>query len=161
MAAGSTYEPIANNTLGTAVSTVTFSSIPSTYTDLVLVTNSFGTASSFSIQINGDTGTNYSRTRVNGNGTVLTAGRDTSATSITVNDLSSTVPEVCLINFQNYSNSTTFKTISFRQNLTTGNTGETVGLWRSTSAITSIIIIVNANTFAIGSSFTIYGIAAA
>ena len=41
MAAGSTYTPIATTTLGSA-GTITFSSIPSTYTDLVIVLNGNG-----------------------------------------------------------------------------------------------------------------------
>jgi hypothetical protein len=161
MAAGSTYEPIATTTLGTATSSVTFSSITGSYTDLVLVTNSFGTGVFFSIRINGDTGTNYSRTRFNGNGTTATSARDSSASSIAINDLSSTVREIAILNFQNYSNSTTFKTVVFRQNLSSSSVGATVGLWRSTSAITSIALNTFSNTFAVGSTFTLYGIAAA
>ena len=161
MPAGNTYEPIATTTLTATNSTVTFSSIPSIYTDLVLIVNSLGTGAYFSIQVNGDTGTNYSRTRINGNGSTVTSARNASASDIPVDDLSSTVREISILNFQNYSNSTTFKTIVFRQNLTTGNTGATVGLWRSTSAITSISIFTNSSTFAVDSTFTLYGIAAA
>ena len=59
-----TYEPIATNTLGSAASSVTFSSIPSTYTDLIVVmnyANSTGLADVF-FRFNGDTGSNYSDT---------------------------------------------------------------------------------------------------
>lgn len=161
MAAGSTYEPIATNTLGTAVSTVTFSSIPSTYTDLVLVTNSFGTGVNFQIQVNGDTATNYSRTRLGGNGTTISSARSTSATSITINDLSSTVREISILQFHNYSNTTTFKSMLGRAGLSSVSASTMVALWRSTSAITSIALNTASNTFAIGSTFTLYGITAA
>ena len=111
MPAGPTYEPIATTTLTATNSTVTFSSIPSTYTDLVLIVNSLGTGSYYSIQVNGDTATNYSRTRINGNGITVTSARDSNASNIPVNDLSSTVPGVAILNFQNYSNSITYNII--------------------------------------------------
>ena len=108
MPAGNTYEPIATTTLTATNSTVTFSSIPSIYTDLVLIVNSLGTGAYYSIQVNGDTGTNYSRTRINGNGSTVTSARNASASDIPVDDLSSTVREISILNFQNYSNSTIF-----------------------------------------------------
>ena len=62
MAAGSTYTPIATTTLGSAASSVTFSSISGSYTDLILITNpsSATTDQSIYVQFNADTGTNYS-----------------------------------------------------------------------------------------------------
>jgi hypothetical protein len=65
MAAGNTYVAIAEQTLGTAAASVTFSSIPGTYTDLVLVISAQDTTNnSFALICNSDTGTNYSRTRL-------------------------------------------------------------------------------------------------
>ena len=57
----STMTPIATNTLTAVASSVTFSSIPSTYTDLVLVLQgSFDSADDVRFRFNGDTGSNYS-----------------------------------------------------------------------------------------------------
>ena len=71
MAAGSTYTPIATTTLGSAATSYTFTSIPSTYTDLVLVGNlSSSSNTNISIRIYSDSGTNYSNTYLTGvNGT--------------------------------------------------------------------------------------------
>jgi len=63
MAAGATYEPIATTTVsGSSTSTVTFSSISGTYTDLVIIGNlGSQTTNAFPyLQFNGDTGSNYS-----------------------------------------------------------------------------------------------------
>jgi hypothetical protein len=81
MPAGNTYEAIATQTLGSAAASVTFSSIPSTYTDLVLVCN-FETSSNaiagVYIQFNGDTSTNYSSTNLIGNGSTAESSRQNS-----------------------------------------------------------------------------------
>jgi hypothetical protein len=61
VAAGNTYVAIAEQTLGTAAASVTFSSIPGTYTDLVLVLSvQDASGNTFALQFNGDTSTNYS-----------------------------------------------------------------------------------------------------
>ena len=71
-----TYEPISTQTLGTAPTTVTFSSIPQTYTDLVLVFNSKSTTLNYPyLTVNSDTGANYSRTYLAGSGSAATSGR--------------------------------------------------------------------------------------
>jgi hypothetical protein len=68
-----------------------------------------------------------------------------------------------IINIQNYSNTTTYKTALLRSNLATGTypgVDAFVGLWRSTSAITSITILPASNNLLSGSTFTLYGIKA-
>jgi hypothetical protein len=63
MAAGNTYEAIATQTLGSAAASVTFSSIPGTYTDLVIVCTPLRVtagAEELVFQFNSDTGSNYS-----------------------------------------------------------------------------------------------------
>lgn len=65
-----TYEPIATTTASGSSSSITFSSISSAYTDLVLVANASVTSGSDTaiLRFNGDTGSNYSRTFLSGNG---------------------------------------------------------------------------------------------
>ena len=163
MAAGPTYTPIATTTLGSAASSVTFSSISGTYTDLILIamaTNPTGD-SDLCIRFNSDTATNYSSTFIYGTGSSAASVRNSSVSRMRIGrtDAGSAYPNI--IQIQNYSNSTTYKTaISRSQNssLVLAN----VGLWRSTAAITSITIIdENSYNFSIGSTFTLYGIAAA
>jgi hypothetical protein len=165
MPAGSTYTPIATTTLGSASGTVTFSSIPSTYTDIVLIAN--GTALSntgWGLKFNNDSGSNYSSTYLEGSGTTAISERYTSAGLFRTcwNSLwTSSTPANAIINIQNYSNSTTYKSGVWRSNNSSNYVEAGVGLWRSTSAINRIDIVTTSADFASGSTFTLYGIAAA
>lgn len=159
-----TYEPIATNTLGSNSPSVTFSSISGTYTDLVLVFNgSVTTPEDFQIQVNSDTGANYSRTWVTGNGSTAASSRATGDTKMRLaqNGYATTGISNVIVHFMNYSNSTTFKTVLSRANNSATGTDGIVNLWRSTSAITSIYVYVPSGNFATGSTFTLYGIKAA
>jgi len=162
----STYRPIATQTLGSAAATVTFSSIPGAYTDLVLIItpqSSSGTAS-VDIQLNGDTGTNYSLTYLYGTGSSAASGRD-SNTAIAGGGSAVATANIFLTNtvqIQNYSNTTTYKTLLMRANNTAGNVLTAVSTWRNTAAITSISLkLATAVNFTTGSTFTLYGIKAA
>ena len=162
MPAGSTYTPIATTTLGSAAASYTFSSISGTYTDLVLVFG--GSVSSFGnlrIQVNGDTGSNYSWTRVLGDGSAASSDRGSSQTFINTAILDTNVIGTSLIHLQNYSNTTTYKTVLTRGNSSASYVSANVGLWRSTSAITSISIFNSAGNLNSGSVITLYGIKAA
>ena len=160
-----TYEAIARQTLGTTSSSVNFSSIPATYTDVVAVVHAIsdGTYANFNVRVNGDTGTNYSRTRLSGNGTTASSGRASSQTSMFLADvsgISNTGRSLYIVNFMNYANTTTYKTVISRTNTVNGNAGDGVELhaqlWRSTSAINEISFLVS--SFASGSTFNLYGI---
>lgn len=158
----STYTPIATTTLGSAASSVTFSSIPSTYTDLVLVFNGSNLGSAgqdIVVNFNGDTGTNYSRTYLLGNGTAASSGRSSNAASWAPGGLYPN--SFYTIHFMNYSNTTTYKTMIARDSVPDAYPALTVGLWRSTSAINSITALVQGANFSTGSTFTLYGIASA
>ena len=166
MAAGNTYVAIAEQTLGSAAASVTFSSISGSYTDLVLIFS--GSAASgnplVTLQFNGDTGTNYSDTTLSGNGTAASSGRDTSVAQIYASgaDSLSTGISQLIVNLQNYSNTTTYKTVITRSGNAANGTSAVIGLWRSTSAINSIKIFNHtATNFASGSTFSLYGIQSA
>jgi hypothetical protein len=157
-----TYEKIATTTLGSATATVTFSSISGAYTDLVLVVNYGGSVSDTAafMQFNGDTGSNYSNTKVLGNGSVSVSQRNSNLTYAIISDniTSTTLTMNCIVSIQNYSNTTTYKTSLGRYNLASGVTEAIVNLWRNTSAITQIVLDINAGNFITGSTFTLYGI---
>lgn len=165
MAAGNTYVALATNTLSSATTTVTFSSISASYTDLVLVVSAWGsTGSDAYLRFNGDTGSNYSDTVLRGNGSVASSVRDTSAAGIDMGVVSTTSTEFTPIIFhiQNYSNATTYKTALGRISNSASMVTAIVGLWRNTAAITSITCSERTNTgWQIGSTFSLYGIAAA
>ena len=165
MAAGNTYVSIATQTLGSAAASVTFSSISSTYTDLVLVMQPAGGSVDIQYQFNADTGSNYSYTYLGGNGTAATSGRGTSTAYIQADNFgyaTSTLGQnTTIAQIMNYSNATTYKTVISRTNNATTGVDASVGLWRSTAAITQVLIKTNATTFSTGSTFTLYGILAA
>lgn len=157
-----TYTPIATQTLGSAAASVTFSSISGSYTDLVCVINAGASvAINLWMQVNSDTGTNYSVTRLSGNGTAASSDRKTSATKLELTAQSYIDDPITfnsIISVQNYANTTTYKTVISRQNLAAGGVDAVVGLWRSTSAISTIVFLTSSGTFDTGSTFTIYGI---
>ena len=166
-----TYEPIATQTLGTATGTVTFSSIPQTYTDLIIVSSqlyvSTGGDRYATFQVgNGsvDTGSNYSWTYLDSYPGTPSSGRTANST-YGLHSYTSSIPTttamICNMHIQNYSNTTTNKTTLHRFNASTAITGAYVNLWRSTAAINIITITANGANFATGSTFTLYGIKAA
>lgn len=167
----STMIPIATSTLATAAASVTFSSIPATYTDLVLVVaslNNTATNTSFQFQVgNGsvDTGTNYSLTELFGTGSAASSDRASNDTAAYLNGpgigTSTNIPNLYITNLMNYSNTTTYKTFLGRGGSAEKNLVATVNLWRSTAVINTIKIFQSANNMATGSTFTLYGIKAA
>jgi hypothetical protein len=180
MAAGNTYTPIATTTLGSNTASYTFTSIPATYTDLVLVmnystANSAGAAANVSgqLRINSDTASNYSQTLMYGFGSTANSGRESTQSVYWIGDygyLSSTsgVFGNTVLNFMNYANTSYYKTFLERTSNIDNTQGSAlgavsgVGLWRSTAAITSITLMVSStNVYRTGSTFTLYGIAAA
>jgi len=167
MASGATYTPIATTTTSGSATEFTFTSISSAYTDLVLV---FAGASSndsgLLIQVgNGsiDTNTNYSTTSMWGTGSSASSYRRSSEIyARTFEGTDSGTGQInTIMQFQNYSNTTTNKTFLTRYNSASNGTGVTVSLWRSTSAINQIKVSKSAGNFVNGSTFTLYGIAAA
>jgi hypothetical protein len=160
-----TYEKIATNTVSTSVSSVTFSSIPATYTDLVLITTiKVSTVNDIRLRFNSDTGSNYSFTYLSGNGTNTYSGRDSNITGLQIDAYGA--PDNnnnsnAIVHIQNYSNTTTYKTALARANNAGLGLDAVVGMWRSTSAINSIVLIpASGATISAGSIQTLYGIKA-
>ena len=168
MAAGNTYTQIASTTLSSASSLVTFSSIPGTYTDLVLVGSIQCDNTSFYIRCNSDTTNKYSATLLSGDGSAASSERF-SQTDLGGNGIytkGNTFPSsssfgIGIWNFLNYSNTTTYKTILSRVGSAGLSTRAIVNLYASTSAITQLDIRPFSGTMAAGTTFNLYGIAAA
>jgi hypothetical protein len=156
----STYEMIATTTLSSSQSSITFSSIPGTYTDLVLVCNVTKTASSnTAFRLNSDTGSNYSSTFLEGNGTTASSSRLTSTTQGSIDYSDTTVnPVPSITHFMNYSNTTTNKTTLSRSG--SEYVYAYVNLWRNTAAINTILVYAASGNYVTGSIFTLYGIKA-
>jgi hypothetical protein len=166
----STYEPIATTTASGSASSITFTGISSAYTDLILIANGqVASAANMYLQFgNGsiDTGSNYSDTRLIGEGVGSpSSSRASGATYIRLDGYAfwrTTYSATNIIQIQNYANTTTYKTALVKSGNGLGGADIVVGLWRSTSAINQIRFgtIGGANISA-GSTFTLYGIKAA
>lgn len=160
----STYVPIQAITLSSAVASIEFTGIPQTYTDLVLVSSARLTGGGGTAWIrlgnnSFDTGSNYSATFIYGNGTTATSGRFSNIAQAWAGDADSANFVINTYHFQNYSNTTTNKTILTRGGSASTGTYAYVQLWRSTAAINQIQFSSNAsNTFVAGSTFTLYGV---
>lgn len=159
-----TYEPIATTTLGSATNSINFTSIPSTYTDLVIIlVGTVSVAAVPCIRFNSDTGTNYSGTNIAGNGTGAVSSRSVGDTQIFSNftqNFSTTVPGLLQIDIFSYAGSTN-KSVFVRESRDENGFGlasSLVGLWRNTSAITSINLRPESQNWKIGTTATLYGI---
>ncbi len=163
-----TYEKIATTTITTNTASYTFTSIPSTYTDLVLIMGNVEhtDSSQTTVQFNSDTGSNYSRTALTATGSSASSVRASSATSLMLEwngypSINGNKDYTGIWNFMNYSNTTTYKTVIGRGNSVSSGVVTSVGLWRSTSAITSIKLQPsNASFFIVYGVYTLYGIKA-
>jgi len=161
MAAGATYVSIASQTLTSAASTITFSSIPAIYTDLIIVHQgaALTTTALINMELNGDTtGSNYSLTFIIGDGSSAASGQYTSDKFVGRNY---TAQQNNIFQIMNYSNSTTYKTTLSRSNSAGNLVQALVSLWRNTAAVTSVRLFVGAGNFDTGTTFSLYGIAAA
>ena len=162
MAAGATYTPIATTTLGSAAASYTFTSIPSTYTDLVLVVaGTASTTTSVALRFNGITTSTYSSTFIIGTGAAAVSSYEANNPYMDLGTIYTT-QGVHRISIQNYANSTTYKTALSRSDDATNRVAAWVGLWRSTAAITSVEVSTGGTgTYSTGTTMTLYGIASA
>lgn len=160
-----TYTLIGENTLGTASNSITFSSIPATYTDLLLVLNIKAASGTYPrIRVNSDSASNYSSTLLRGDGSATLSRRQSNVSQFdefAYNTLSTTQFVPVIVNFNDYSNTATYKTFLARTSDAGQEVMASVGLWRSTAAINSINIGTNNSVnFTAGSTFKLYGIEA-
>lgn len=160
-----TYQAIASITAPTSVSGIEFSSIPSTYTDLVLVTNLRSVSGSNNVRLilNNDTGTNYSRIAMIGNGSSTSGSNWSNTTNMVIDDITSATfgfGAVTVSHFMSYSNTSVFKTVlTSAANYLIG-VSRVASTWRSTAAISTINVSLSGSNIATGSIASLYGIRA-
>jgi hypothetical protein len=161
-----TYTPLATQTLVSAAATVTFSTIPATYRDLVLVlAGAASTNVTLKARFNGDTGSNYTTVDAFGTGSAAQSG--TSGTigeiNLTQNGAFGTTISTFITQIMDYSATDKHKTVLTRNNILTSSfpgVGMLAHRYASTAALTSILIFPSSGNFAIGSTFALYGIVA-
>ena len=162
--ATATYTPIATQTLGSSAANVTFSSISGSYTDLIIVASAYASSADTSIEVyyNGSASSGlYSETILDGDGSTASSARESNVNAAALGSVG-TSQSVSIIQIQNYSNTTTYKTALGRGNNINNRVRAYVGLWRNTAAITSVTLYLTGSAnFGSGSTFTLYGIKAA
>jgi hypothetical protein len=154
-----TYTALATTTVATAVASITFSSIPATYRDLIIVHNNFGTTnndSNSNFRFNSDTGSNYSRIYAFREASVA-SGAD-AGTYLPVFGLRTTLG-VSISHIMDYSATDKHKTILTRSNSTDNLVWMSAGRWASTSAINTIQLNAFSGNFAVGLVISLYAIA--
>ena len=147
------WEVIDSQTLGSAAASVTFSSIPQGYRDLVLV---FGgsTASDdyLGLQFNSDTTSSYSVVRAYN---TLSGTFNTTYGLISSGDVS--IDNLQIVQIMDYSATDKHKTFLSRSN-NSGYVAMHAGRWANTSAITLVKIMTGLGAnYVAGSTFTLYG----
>lgn len=159
-----TYTPIANSVISnTSTATVTFTSF-SGYTDLRLVIfakSERGSADTLKVAVN--TSTSISRTGMYGNGSGSGASyRQTAEAGLFVDDMpinTSSAYNISTMDFMNYSNSSTYKSVFSRLNNASSTIRSQIYLIPSASPITTITITMNSGSnLGNGSIFSLYGI---
>ena len=161
----SSYESIATAN-ATGQSSVTFSSIPSTYTHLQLrcfLNNSVGNIST-GLTFNGSGGTNYARHLLYGDGASALTAASTSVPSSTFTQYSSSTSNIfhaSIIDILDYTNTNKNKTVRSLNGVDYNGSGSILfasAVWMVTDAISSLTVVTAASTWATGSSFALYGI---
>ena len=161
------FESIATTTVGAGgSSTITFTSIPATYSHLQLrgiARNNNSADDSFALTFNSDTGTNYSRHGLTGSGTAAASYAGSTVANVGIWAISAIANTfgAAVIDVLDYANTNKYKTIRSLNGYDNNGSGYIVltsGNWRNTAAITSITLTANAGTFQQYSSFALYGI---
>ena len=159
-----TYTPLANLTLGSASSSVTFSSIPATYTDLICIVVAKGsTTLEARVRFNADAGSNYFYLRRSGSGSTgssATAASQTSGFLSAIAQATTTDALQMNINIMGYSATNTHTTIVSRADNAANGTEAFVNRWANTAAVTSVQILTSTGNWAAGSTFALYGVIA-
>ncbi len=168
-AATTDYESIATTTVGSGgAADVTFSSIPGTFTHLQIrgLARSTGSGSNMLMQLNSDTGSNYSLHALFGDGASAGADAIINTTRVIIGWVPQTAATASVFggsvtDILDYANTNKYKTSRSLHGADLNGSGLsqfTSGLWQSTSAITSVKIFMNTGNLAEYSHFALYGI---
>jgi len=158
------YDSIATTTLGTTTTSITFSSIPATYTHLqvrLFAKDGAASLSSLAIRLNSDTGANYVYHRLYGDGSSVAAGSATSSTlgiiGIEENQFGATIVDI--LDYANTNKYTVTRSLSGWDNNGSGWVGLWSSLWLNTAAVNAITLLSAAgNGFTQYTSAALYGI---
>jgi len=166
---GGSLSLISTVTTSASQATVTFSSIPGTFKDLILVVNARGTASTTAVNVllrmNGDTGANYSYERINPFGSAFAAA-GTSMEVATINAATAlanrgTSFEAAVFNYADalfHRQMTCFQYMGVTNTASNFFQTSTGGFWNNTTnAITQLDLLLSSGAFVDGSIVSLYG----
>jgi hypothetical protein len=158
-----TYTPLATVTLGTSASSVTFSSIPATYRDLILIFSGKATSSGADVRyrLNSDTGANYNNVRMYGFSSSAASDSQSGATFIDPMGLDTADGAMVITQFMDYSATDKHKTfLSRAQTSATSVIFALASRWANTAAVNNIQVYTGSHSFAIGTTINLYGVIA-
>ena len=168
---GTSYESIATVSVGSGgAANVEFTSIPGTYTHLQIraIGQTAGSGQFVKMQMNSDTTTNYNSHIIYGNGSSATASSYGDRADIPIwgnnTGTATSTFAVCVIDVLDYANTNKYKTTRCLDGYDSNGSGIialTSGLWRSTSAITSIKFTGFSGNLNQYTTFALYGIRSA
>ena len=166
----SSFESIQTGTGTGSNDSFTFSSIPSTYKSLQIrisatLAASGGEPTGMYLRINGDSGSNYSRHHLNGDGSTATAAGYATSSLIFFNTVyfAKTYPSTFIIDILDYNSTSKYKTVRYFAGTDKNGSGNVAlgsGLWQSTSAINSLYfqVLSGGMYYSTDSTFALYGV---
>jgi hypothetical protein len=161
----SSYESIATATGTGSSPTITFSSIPSTYSSLQIRVMYQGVGGSgLYLRLNSDSGSNYALHRIYGSGSTVTAQGFTAQTQIVSCSSSTTTANTMatvILDLHDYASTTKNKTVRGFAGFDDNGSGRAElnsGLWLNTSAVTSVSLISSGTAFTSNTTISLYGI---
>jgi hypothetical protein len=165
----SSFESIASANGTGSSGVITFSSIPATYKHLQIRFSAFSSSENAAmfIRLNGDTGDNYAYHQLHGDGTTVGDTPSANRSIIRIADYGVMSqfgnPTVGIIDIHDYASTTKNKTVrtfvgTDKNNAYAQGVELDSGLWRSTSAITSVSITAESVNFTTATRFSLYGI---
>ena len=165
---GAAYESIASATGTGSSGTITFSSIPSTYASLQIRGVNIPAGNNwFAVRFNSDTASNYAWHYLSADGSTNTVVAGSGASKNQIDCWSYQYPDATngqpfIIDIHDYASTTKNKTLRMFTGRENNSTSSSVdirsGLWRSTSAITSITMFLDAGNYSTNTRFALYGI---
>jgi predicted transcriptional regulator len=176
IATGAFYSIATATVTSGGTTSVTFSSIPSTYTHLQIraiandTTTSAPASSQNYVTFNGDTGTNYWYHSIYGNGTTASSQGGSGYSGIyvlagaTTGGVANNLMTPSIMDILDYTNTNKYKTTRTLSGTNVNATGGgkyialQSGAWANTAAITSIVITSLGTAFDQYSSFALYGV---
>ena len=158
------YDALATVTLSASASSIIFAGIPSGYKHIQLRTMCFGSNNqeNLYIRFNNDTGSNYARHYLLGDGSSVSASNtvpDTGGVFSNTSTASAPYISICdILDFASSNKNKTLRALSGRDTNGSGDIALRSSLWNNTSAITSLNIYAGVGTLSSGTTVALYGV---